>query len=100
MLYLCALDAQNEGKKELGFSVLKNILRDYDESWMTDEAKDEIRLPVIFRYFFPSIGADIWCVIRFTFGETDQGRTADPTVITVLCSQFDAGKFTVYDFNI
>jgi hypothetical protein len=52
MLYLCALDAQNEGKKELGFSVLKNILRDYDERWMTDEAKDEIRLPVIFRYFF------------------------------------------------
>jgi hypothetical protein len=52
MLYLCALDAQNEGKKELGFSVLKNILRDYDEGWMTDEAKDEIRLPVIFRYFF------------------------------------------------
>jgi hypothetical protein len=53
MLYLCALDAQNQGKKELGFTVLKNIVRDYDESWMTDEAKDEIRLPVIFRYGVP-----------------------------------------------
>jgi hypothetical protein len=54
MLYMCALDAQNQGKKELGFSVLKNIVRDYDESWMSDEAKDEIRLPVIFRYGVPN----------------------------------------------
>ena len=50
MLYLCALEAQEKGKKELGCDVLKKIVREWDESWMTEEAKDEIRLPTIFRY--------------------------------------------------
>src|SRR5277367_445367 len=50
MLYLCALDAQAQGKKELGFTVLKKILRHYNDDFMTDEAKKEIRLPVLFRY--------------------------------------------------
>lgn len=50
MLYLCALEAQQKGKKELGCEVLKKIVREWDETWMTEEAKDEIRLPTIFRY--------------------------------------------------
>lgn len=36
--------------------------------------------------------ADLSCVIRFTYAETDQGKTSDPHVITVLCGQFEAGK--------
>jgi hypothetical protein len=51
MLYQCALDAQIQGKKELGFTVLKKILRHYNDDFMTDEAKKELRLPVLFRYF-------------------------------------------------
>lgn len=50
MLYICALEAQEKGKKELGCEVLKKIVRDWDETWMTEQAKDEIRLPTIFRY--------------------------------------------------
>ena len=50
MLYFCALDAQSQGKKELGFKVLKDILRHYNDDWMTDEAKREVRLAVLFRY--------------------------------------------------
>ena len=50
MLYQCALDAQIQGKKELGFTVLKKILRHYNDDFMTDEAKKELRLPVLFRY--------------------------------------------------
>jgi hypothetical protein len=46
---MCALDAQDQVKKELGFEVLKKILRHYDDDWMTDEARMEIRLPVLFR---------------------------------------------------
>jgi|SRR5271169_6532236 len=49
MLYFCALDAQSQGKKELGFKVLKHILKHYNDEWMTDEAKKEVRLPVLFR---------------------------------------------------
>jgi len=51
MLYSCALDAQTQGKKELGFHVLRKIIKDYDQEWMTEEAKSDIRLPVILRYF-------------------------------------------------
>ena len=50
MLYLCALDAQSQDRKDLGFVILRKIIREYDEEWMTEEAKSEIRLPVIFRY--------------------------------------------------
>ena len=50
MLYLCAIEAQDKGKKELGCEVLKKIVRDWDETWMTDQDKEEIRLPTIFRY--------------------------------------------------
>jgi hypothetical protein len=50
MLYLCALDAQSQGRKDIGITVLKKILRDYDDIWMTDDAKNEIRLPVLLRY--------------------------------------------------
>ena len=49
ILYLCALEAQEKGKTELGFEVLKKIVRGWDETWMTEQAKDEIRLPTIFR---------------------------------------------------
>lgn len=48
MLFFCALDAHNEGKKSLGFSVLKEILRHYDT--MSEDAQQEIRLPILFRY--------------------------------------------------
>ena len=47
MLTVCALDAQNQGKKMLGFAVLKEILRQHGT--MTEEAQKEIRLPVLFR---------------------------------------------------
>ena len=50
MLSLCALDAQSHGKKELGFNVLRKIIQDYDEEWMTEEARNEIRLPVLLRF--------------------------------------------------
>jgi hypothetical protein len=49
MLYFCAVEAQEKGKKELGYGVLKKIMRDWDETWMTEQAKDEIRLPTLFR---------------------------------------------------
>ena len=47
MLSVCALDAQNQGKKMLGFAALKEILRQHGT--MTEEAQKEIRLPVLFR---------------------------------------------------
>lgn len=47
MLSVCALDAQSQGKKMLGFEVLKEILRQHGT--MTEEAQKEIRLPVLFR---------------------------------------------------
>ena len=37
MLSVCALDAQNQGKKMLGFAVLKEILRQHGT--MTEEAQ-------------------------------------------------------------
>jgi len=49
MLYFCALDAQSQGKKEMGFTVLKKVLQNYNEDWMTDDAKKEIRLPTLLR---------------------------------------------------
>src|SRR5271155_542995 len=92
MLYQCALDAQIQGKKELGFTVLKKILRHYNDDFMTDEAKKELRLPVLFRYLScAGEGVDFRCVIRFTFAETDQGKTSDVHIITVLCAEFEAG---------
>ena len=48
MLFFCALDAQTQGKKLLGFSVLKEILRHHDT--MTEDAQKEIRLAILFRY--------------------------------------------------
>jgi hypothetical protein len=48
MLSLCALDAQAQGSKELGFRALKEIIRQYGS--MTKEAQQEIRLPVLCRY--------------------------------------------------
>ena len=49
MLYRCALDAQAQGRKELGFTALKQIIGQYDDAWMSDEAKQEIRLPCLLR---------------------------------------------------
>ena len=50
MLYLCALDAESQGKKELGLTALKRIVRHYDDEYMRDGAKEEVQLPVVFRY--------------------------------------------------
>jgi len=47
MLYFCALDSQSQGKKDIGFAVLKDIVRQYDT--MSEEATKEIRLPVLHR---------------------------------------------------
>lgn len=47
MLFFCAVDAQNQGKKALGFSVLKEILRHHDT--MSEDSQKEIRLPILFR---------------------------------------------------
>ena len=55
MLSQCALDAQIQGKKELGFTVLKKILRHYNDDFMTEEAKKELRFPV-FRYLLCALG--------------------------------------------
>ena len=51
MLYMIALDAHAQGRKELGFTVLEQIIRQYDEAWMSEEARQDIRLPVLLRYF-------------------------------------------------
>src|SRR5271156_4468276 len=91
MLYMCALDAQAQGRKELGFTVLKQIIRQYDEAWMSDEAKQDIRLPVLLRCSDPAINLNRRCIIRFTYAEMDHGKTADPAIITVLCSHFEIG---------
>jgi hypothetical protein len=56
MLYMCALDAQTHGRKDIGITVLKKILRDYDDIWMTEEAKNEIRLPVLIRFLLTTPG--------------------------------------------
>ena len=48
MLSLCALDAQAQGNKDLGFTALKEIIRQY--SSMPREGREEIRLPVLCRY--------------------------------------------------
>jgi len=48
MLSLCALDAQAQGNKDLGFTALKEIIRQYNS--MPKEAQQEIRLPVLCRY--------------------------------------------------
>ena len=45
MLYMSALDAQFQEKTELGFKVLRH----YNDEWITEEAKNEIILPVLFR---------------------------------------------------
>src|SRR5436309_2741177 len=58
MLHFCALDAQAQGKKDIGFSVLKDIVRQYDT--MSEEVAKEIRLPVLHRYLLllpPLFGA-------------------------------------------
>jgi len=82
MLYFCALDAQSQGKKELGFSVLWKIIKDYDEEWMTDEAKSEIRLPVLLRYM--SSGLTDKDVL---FGSlTPRWREGRPIQVTSQCS--------------
>jgi len=39
-------------------------------------------------------GVDFRCVIRFTFAETDQGKTSDVHIITVLCAEFEAGTIS------
>jgi hypothetical protein len=59
MLYLCALDAQSHGRKDLGFDVLRKIVREYDEEWMTEEAKTELRLPVLLRWTPAAITSDL-----------------------------------------
>lgn len=91
MLFFCALDAQTQGKKFLGFSVLKEILRHHDT--MTEDAQKEIRLPILFRYHRSLLISRLTgrCVIRFTYAETEQGRTSDSTIITTLCGHFEAG---------
>jgi hypothetical protein len=90
MLFFCALDAHNEGKKSLGFSALKEILRHYDT--MSEDAQQEIRLPILFRYLPSSpLYVNRRCVIRFTYAETDQGKTSDSTIITTLCGHFETG---------
>jgi hypothetical protein len=96
MLYLCALEAQEKGKKELGCEVLKKIVRDWDETWMTEQAKDEIRLPTIFRYRNDDDRSDNSCIIRFTYSETEDGRATDSSIITILCGQFEAGLHSFY----
>jgi hypothetical protein len=88
MLYQCALDAQLHCQKDLSFIVLRKIIQDYDEDWMTSEAKSEIRLPVMLRYL-PPPSVPTRCVIRMTFAATERGKTSDPTYITLLCSQFE-----------
>lgn len=35
------------------------------------------------------------CVIRYTYAETDNGRTSDTTLITLLCSHFENGASNV-----
>ena len=44
--------------------------------------------------------SDSSCIIRFTYSETDEGRTTDSSIITVLCGQFEAGIHSFYAANL
>jgi hypothetical protein len=90
MLYYCAIDAHMQDKKHLGFRVLGKILKQYDD--IDEEAKSEIRLPVLLRYVFSFFTVDQSCVIRFAFAELDQSNP-DPDIVAVLCGHFEAGYY-------
>jgi hypothetical protein len=94
MLSLCALDAQAQGSKELGFRALKEIIRQYGS--MPKEAQQEIRLPVLCRYLPPLLLFLIWrCVIRFTYAEIEAAKDPDSSSITILCGHFETGASTL-----